>query len=294
MRVRRQAGIVDVLHLRVRAQERGERHPVGVVRLHPDRQRLGPAQHQERVERAQDRALRVLHEPQPLDVLVTHGDDDAADAVAVAVEVFRRAVRDQVGAELDRPLDVRAGERVVDDQLGVMAMGEVGRGAEIRQPHHRIGRRLDEQHLGRRRHRPLDLVEVRGVDVGERELVAPQHLVEQPEGAAVGVVGDDHVVARLEHRRDRADRGHARGEGEPFLAGLDRCEVALERHPRRVLRPGILVALVFTQRLLDVGRGLVDRRDDRTGRGVRLLAGVEANGAETRAGCELHDPTTIT
>ena len=48
--------------------------------------------------------------------LVAHGDDDAADAVAVAVQVLRRAVHDEVGAELDRPLHARAGERVVDDQ----------------------------------------------------------------------------------------------------------------------------------------------------------------------------------
>ncbi len=41
--------------------------------------------------------------------------DDAADAVAVAVEELRRAVDDEVGAEVDRPLHVRAGERVVDD-----------------------------------------------------------------------------------------------------------------------------------------------------------------------------------
>ena len=80
------------------------------------RERLRAAQHQPRVERAQDRARGVLDEPQPLDVLVARRDDDAADAVAVAVEVLRRAVDDQVRAELDRPLHARAGERVVDDQ----------------------------------------------------------------------------------------------------------------------------------------------------------------------------------
>ena len=32
-------------------------------------------------------------------------------------------------AELDRPLDVRAGERVVDDQARVVAVGDLGRAA---------------------------------------------------------------------------------------------------------------------------------------------------------------------
>ena len=54
-----------------------------------------------------------------------HGDDDAADAVAVAVEVLGRAVDDEVGAELDRTLEARARERVVDDELDAMAAREL-------------------------------------------------------------------------------------------------------------------------------------------------------------------------
>ena len=44
------------------------------------------------------------------------GNDDAADAVAVPVEVLGGAVDDEVGAELDRLLHVGAGEGVVDDE----------------------------------------------------------------------------------------------------------------------------------------------------------------------------------
>ena len=50
--------------------------------------------------------------------------DDAADAVAVAVQVLRRAVHDEVGAELDRPLQARARERVVDDQPDAVRVRE--------------------------------------------------------------------------------------------------------------------------------------------------------------------------
>ena len=76
----------------------------------------------------EDRPFRVLDESQPLDVVVPHGDDDAADAVAVAVEVFRRAVDDQIGAELDRALEARARERVVHDQARVVPVRQLGRG----------------------------------------------------------------------------------------------------------------------------------------------------------------------
>ena len=111
-----QSRIEHTFHRRVFRQELRQRQPVDVVLRHAQRQRLGAAQHQERVERAQNRALRVLDELQPLEIVVVHADDDAADAVAVSVEVLRRAVHDQVGAELDRPLHARAGERVVDDE----------------------------------------------------------------------------------------------------------------------------------------------------------------------------------
>ena len=109
-----------------------------------------------------------------------------------------------------------------------------------------------------------------------------QHLVEQPEGAAVDVLRDDDVVAGLEHRGDRADRRHARGKREPRLAALDRRDVALEREARRILRARVLVALVHAELVLHVGRCLIDRRDDGAGRRIRLLSGVQADGAESR------------
>ena len=123
---------------------------------------------------------------------------------------------------------------------------------------------------------------------------ARQHLVEEAERAAVGVLRDDDVVAGLEHRADRGDRRHAGREGEPGLAALDRRDVLLEREARRILRARVLVALVHAQLVLDVGGCLIDGRDDRAGRRIRLLAGVEADGAEPRVARQLHDPGTIT
>ena len=55
----------------------------------------------------------------------------------------------------------------------------------------------------------------------------------------------------------------------------------------------VLEALVLAELFLHVGRGLVDRRDDGAGRRIGFLAGVQADGAESRVGCELHDPATI-
>ena len=53
-----------------------ERLTVDVVLRHPQRQRFRSAQDQPRIERAQDRARRVLNELQPLDIVVVRGNDD--------------------------------------------------------------------------------------------------------------------------------------------------------------------------------------------------------------------------
>ena len=55
--------------------------------------------------------------------------DEPADDVGVAAEVLRRRVEDDVGPELERPLEVRRGEGVVDDDEHARASG---RAAEAR------------------------------------------------------------------------------------------------------------------------------------------------------------------
>ena len=198
LRVRRQAGVVHGVDLRMRGQEVGQRHCVRVVALHPNRQRLGAAEDEPGVHRPEDGALRVLHEAQPLDVIVAHRHHhDAADAVGMTVQEFCRAVDDEVGAEVDRPLHGRARERVVDHDEHVVATRDLARAGQVGQAQHGVRRRLEKQHLRGRPDRALDLVEARRVGVGELEPVPPQHAFEQPIRAAIRVIGHDDVVAGL-------------------------------------------------------------------------------------------------
>ena len=84
------------------------------MRGHPQVQRAQPAVHEEAVERARDRADGVLHEAHALvDLGVAH-DHRAADRVGVPAEVLGHRVHHGVGAELQRALVDRRGERVVD------------------------------------------------------------------------------------------------------------------------------------------------------------------------------------
>src|SRR5205807_1871144 len=62
---------------------------------------------------------------------------------------------------------------------------------------------------------------------------------------------------------------------------FQRRDVSLERFAGRVLRAGVLVAFVLPETLLDVGRGLIDRRHDGAGEGVGDVSGVHGARRQT-------------
>ena len=89
----------------------------------PQRQRGQASVQQERLVRGEDRA-RLDADRAYLSDQVRPTDDDAAGRIAVAAEVFRRRVDDEVGAVLERTAHDRAGERRVDDELRADVVGD--------------------------------------------------------------------------------------------------------------------------------------------------------------------------
>ena len=63
----------------------------------------------------------------PLGELGVVDRDEPADDVGVAAEVLRGRVHDDVGAERERLLQVRRGERVVDDDARAALVRELAR-----------------------------------------------------------------------------------------------------------------------------------------------------------------------
>ena len=110
-------------------------------------------------------------------------------------------------------------------------------------------------------------------------------LREDPVGAAVDVVHGHDPVARREQVEHGRDRAHAGREREPVSGALERGEALLERGARGIGRARVVEALVDADLLLHVGRGLVDRHDDRARGRVGLLPDVD------RAGLEVHPVT---
>ena len=84
---------------------------------------------------------------------------------------------------------------------------------DVGELHHRVGRRLDEQHPGRGEERALDRVGIVRRDEREREAEPLEHLVHEAEGAAIEIAPGHHVVARregLEGSRAQPRRGYPR------------------------------------------------------------------------------------
>ena len=127
-----QLRVEHALDGRVAGEQIDDRPGVLAVPVHPHAERLHAAQHEVAVERRRHRAGRVLREAQAFGEPVVVDGDEPADDVAVTTEVLRRRVHDDIGAERDRLLQVRRGERVVDDDEGAPAMGDRRRSPRCR------------------------------------------------------------------------------------------------------------------------------------------------------------------
>jgi hypothetical protein len=156
-------------------------------------------------------------EGQPGAEVVVRGDQRAADDVRVPAHVLGGRVHDHVGAERERLLQVGGGEGVVHDQQRPRVVRHLGERGDVADAEQRVGRRLHPDDPGLARlhggAHGLDRGQVRRRPVDAPALV---DLGEEPEGAAVRVVGDDDVVAGVAHRAQQAVLGgEPRGEGEP-------------------------------------------------------------------------------
>ena len=168
------------------------------------RERLQAAQRQPGVERARrPRRWRSGGRPTCSARSRSRTTSGAADDVGVPAAVLRRRVHDDVGAEGERLLEVRRGEGVVDDQQGAGVVGDRRERLDV----------ADVRAAGWSASRPRPAlvspgrIAARTASTSETGrggvLEAPglRDLVEQPVGAAVRVVGDDHVVAGRAERR---------------------------------------------------------------------------------------------
>ena len=63
--------------------------------------------------------------------------------------MFGRRIDADIGAKLERALQDRRGKDIVDDELRARLMGQLRHGGDIDRFEQRIGRRFDQDELGR-------------------------------------------------------------------------------------------------------------------------------------------------
>jgi len=119
-----------------------------------------------------------------------------------------------------------------------------------------------------------------GVSV-QVESVPLEHLVREPERAAVQVVAEHDVIARVAQVQHGVRRGQPTSERERVLAAFQRCQAALQRIPRGVARARIFESLVLSRPLLRIRRGQVDGRHHGAGGRVGPLPRVDGERLET-------------
>ena len=146
-----------------------------------------------------------LDAPDALDELVPAADD-AGEDVAVAGQVLRRRLDDEVGAELDRPAEVRRGERVVDDVAGAVAMGQLGERGVVGDDDRRVGDRLGVEDARRRgRQGRLDRGEIGHVD----ELGRDAEPARRRRSSSARVVPYEAAVATIRSPAETSDTSAA-------------------------------------------------------------------------------------
>ena len=169
--------VVDPLDVRVPVEVPGDGERIGVVALHPQRQRLDALQEQERVERRERRAgvaqqhgaraadvgrrperiapddavvggIGLGQAGEPLGVRgpveVAAVDDRAADRRAVAADELRQRVHRDVGALLEDARTDRRGDGVVEDQRQAGGMRGLRPGGDVEHVQPRVADRLAE------------------------------------------------------------------------------------------------------------------------------------------------------
>ena len=217
-------------------------------------------------------------------------DQRAADRDAVAAEELGHRVIDDVGAQLDRPAEVRRREGVVDQQRQAVVVRDGGNARDVEHLEAGVAERLAEHEPRLGPDRRAEGARVARVDQRGGDAEARQRVDEQVVAAAVERARRDDMAARphQRHHRER-ERRLARRRADRADAALERREPLFEHRRRRVRDARIDVArarqVEQRGRLVgvaeDVGRGLVDRHGARAGRRVGPVAGVDRARVET-------------
>src|ERR1051326_625447 len=132
LRMLLESRIINLFDLWFLLQPARDLEGVLAMPLHPKRQGLQSTEREKAGERPRDRAPGVLQKRDLIaELLVFPDDNDAANHVGMAVEIFRRGMNDHVEPELDRTLHPGTGKGVVGNADCLVRLRDFRDGLEI-------------------------------------------------------------------------------------------------------------------------------------------------------------------
>ena len=162
-------------------------------------------------------------------------------------QVFGGGVEHDVGAQVERLLQIRRDEGVVDDHDRAVPVRDARDCGDVVDLQQRIGQRLHVHGArGRRQvvaaHGPFERGFVLRVHGCAEQPPAPEVLVEQRIRAAVDVRADDDAVVGREDREHGMDRGEPGGECKAARAVFELGDLALQELAGRVAAARVIPA----------------------------------------------------
>ncbi|RUP51680.1 hypothetical protein BC936DRAFT_146634 [Jimgerdemannia flammicorona] len=189
-------------------------------------------------------AERVLHELKLVVEVLVVGDGDAHHDIGMTVDVLRNGMNDDIRAELERVLEVRTQEGVVDDEHGAVVVNTLGDGADVDEAESGVGRGFNPDELCVGLKVALDVIRIVHIYKVRADAELTGHLGEVAVGTAVHVVHGDHVRVRTERLHNTRCCRRAGAEGKAVLALLERSDGLLEDLTGGIARAGVVEALV--------------------------------------------------
>src|SRR5205809_3086500 len=195
-----QSRITHGLDFRFSREPLRDLHRIFAMPLHSQRKRLQSAEREKTIEWPGYRTDRILEKCNLItELLVFSHDNDAANHIGMAIEIFRRGMNDHIESEFERPLDPGSGESVIGDRDRIVGACDFRHCFQVAQLQERIARRLHPNHPGVWPHFLFDSFRIAHVD--EREIKvggAPPHPLKKPEGTAIEIIAREHVRTTVE------------------------------------------------------------------------------------------------
>jgi len=198
----------------------------------------------------------------------------------VSVNVLGDRVNDDISAERKRVLEEGAHKSVVDDQLGVVLVGNISDSLDINETQRRVGGSLDPDELGVGADDRGNVGGIGKINKGNLNSEGRGDLGEVTVSTSVNVVHRDNVGSSRKRADNGGGGGRSRGEGQSMLGTLESSDSGLKGVARGVSTAGVVEAVVLASAVLLEGSRERQGRNDGTGDGVGVLSSVDGAGAK--------------